>query len=142
MLGEAISLKRNGILHPELAKAVASLGQGDLIMITDAGFPIPEGVKRIDVAVAPNIPRFLDVLSVILTEVVVEEVYVAHETLEKNPDIHEGIMRLLYRYQLNARMKEVSHEQLKEIARKAKFIVRTGEFTPYSNIALLCGTPF
>ncbi len=135
-------MKRNGILHPELAKAIACLGQGDLIMITDAGFPIPEGVKRIDVAVAPNIPRFLDVLSVILTEVVVEEVYVAHETLEKNPDIHEGIMRLLYRYQLNARMKEVSHEQLKEIAKKAKFIVRTGEFTPYSNIALLCGIPF
>ncbi len=135
-------MKRNGILHPELAKAIASLGHGDLIMVTDASFPIPGDVKRIDVAVAPNIPRFLDVLSVILTEVVVEEVYVAHETLEKNPDIHEGIMRLLYRYQLNARMKEVSHEQLKEIAKKAKFVVRTGEFTPYSNIALLCGTPF
>jgi len=135
-------LKRSGILHPELAKAIASLGHGDLIMVTDASFPVPNGVERIDVAVAPNIPRFLDVLSVILAEVVVEEVYVAHETLEKNPDVHEGIMRLLYRYQLNARMREVSHEQLKEIAKKAKFIVRTGEFSPYSNIALLCGIPF
>lgn len=135
-------MKRSGILHPELAKAIASLGHGDLIMVTDASFPVPNGVERIDVAVAPNIPRFLDVLSVILAEVVVEEVYVAHETLEKNPDVHEGIMRLLYRYQLNARMREVSHEQLKEIAKKAKFIVRTGEFSPYSNIALLCGIPF
>ena len=36
------------ILHPELAKALATCGHTDIILVTDAGFPIPKDANRID----------------------------------------------------------------------------------------------
>jgi D-ribose pyranase len=36
----------------------------------------------------------------------------------------------------------VSHEQLKQMLPAASLIVRTGEATPFANIALRCGVAF
>ncbi|MFR4440474.1 MAG: RbsD/FucU domain-containing protein [Hungatella sp.] len=36
------------MLHPELAKALATCGHTDIILVTDAGFPIPKDANRID----------------------------------------------------------------------------------------------
>jgi D-ribose pyranase len=36
----------------------------------------------------------------------------------------------------------VPHEELKLMVTGAKFVVRTGEATPYSNVILRCGVPF
>jgi D-ribose pyranase len=39
-------------------------------------------------------------------------------------------------------LRKVSHEEFKEMTKKAKAVVRTGEFTPYANIILVAGVDF
>ena len=51
-------MKKSGILHPELARVIASLGHGDGLCIADAGLPVPAGVLRIDLALGPGLPPF------------------------------------------------------------------------------------
>ncbi len=138
-------MKKTGILNPLLSYELAELGHKDVFVIADAGLPIPEGVIRVDVAVAPGIPRFVDVLEAILREVVVEKVVLAEETKRVSPELYKEIIILLDKYQ---GIKEedivfVTHEEFKrKYVANAKFVVRTGEFTPYANIALVSGVPF
>ena len=49
-------MKRTTLLHAELSHAIAQLGHGDMIAIGDAGLPIPDGPRRIDLAVCPGLP--------------------------------------------------------------------------------------
>ena len=140
-------MKKAGILNPLLISEISKLGHKDIFVISDAGLPIPEDVKRIDFAIAPNLPRFLEMLEVILQEIIVEKVVFAREILERNKETYKKALELLGRYQKHLDFKQdvilVFHEEFKrEYVAKAKFVVRTGEFTPYSNIALICGVPF
>ena len=73
-------MKDRGILHPRLARVIASMGHGDALCITDAGLPIPTGVLRIDLAFAPGQPPFLDVLDAVLLELRVERYTMAKES--------------------------------------------------------------
>jgi len=131
-------MKKGGILHPELSKVIASLGHKDMVVICDAGFPVPKEAKRIDLILTKNIPRFLDTLKLILEELEVESAIIAKEMREVSPETYEKTKELLK----NIPIKEVSHEKLKEISKQAKAIIKTGEFTPYANIILICGVVF
>ena len=50
------------ILHPELAKALATCGHTDIILVTDAGFPIPKDANRIDLGYYAGQADLLDIL--------------------------------------------------------------------------------
>jgi D-ribose pyranase len=39
---------KTGILHPQLARVMAELRHMDMLVIADAGLPIPKGVERVD----------------------------------------------------------------------------------------------
>lgn len=139
-------LKKTGILNPILLQEIASLGHMDVFIIADAGLPIPKGITRVDLALKPGIPRFLDVLKAILEEVVVEKAVLAREIVERSPEMYREVIKLLEELQglnLSRGIVFVEHEIFKkEYVGRAKFVVRTGEFTPYSNIALISGVPF
>ena len=49
------------ILHPELAKALATCGHTDIILVTDAGFPIPKDANRIDLGYYAGAVAVLDI---------------------------------------------------------------------------------
>lgn len=51
-------MKRHGVLNSEIAAVLASLGHTDKIVIADCGLPVPEGVKRIDLAIELGKPSF------------------------------------------------------------------------------------
>ncbi len=131
-------MKKSGVLNPDILWVLGSLGHTDMLVISDAGLPIPEFVTRIDLALTKNIPRFLDVLRVILDEMKVEKAIVAKEMKEKSPHMYEEVKKLLG----NIPMEEVTHEEFKEMVRNAKCVIRTGEFTPYANIILVAGVVF
>jgi len=138
-------MKRGPILHPELARVVASLGHGDALAIGDAGLPIPPGVERIDLAYAPGRPGFLDVLEAILGEMEVERAALAAEVKTLAPAVFSEALqaRLLTLPKVARRGVEfVSHEELKRLTREARAVVRTGEFTPYANVILFSGVVF
>jgi D-ribose pyranase len=128
-------MKDRGILHPRLARVVASMGHGDALCIGDAGLPIPNGVPRIDLAFAPGSPPFLDVLDAVLSELRVERYTMAQEA---SPEIVDALRTRLRR----ANESSVTHEELKQLSAGAKAVVRTGEFRPYANVILYSGVDF
>ncbi len=131
-------MKKTTLLHAELSDVIARLGHGDLLVIADAGLPIPDGPRRIDLAVSANVPRFEDVLAAVLAEMQVEGAVIAEELAPANPSVHAQLRR-----QLGATpIATLSHEQLKAATRDARAIVRTGEFSPYANVILRAGVVF
>lgn len=135
-------MRPNRILHPELAQAVASLGHSDIFMVTDAGFPIPADAWRIDLGFYEGLPDVLDVLRVMRQEVFVEEVHFAGDILTKNEPLYTALQDIFTG--AGAEFKLTTHEELvAEIAYKAKFIIRSGSFNPWANIAMVASTdPF
>jgi len=129
-------MKRNGILNDRLSGALATLGHTDLIMIVDAGFPIPRDANRIDLAIAENLPDLRTVVDLIGNDIVVEGVVYAEDIDSNNPKLGEWLKGRFDDAEFTTR----SHaEMLSELARQAKVIVRTGAFEPWGNIGLSCG---
>lgn len=51
-------MQKIGILNSEIAKVLADMGHTDTIVIGDCGLPVPDGVKKIDLALKLGTPRF------------------------------------------------------------------------------------
>jgi D-ribose pyranase len=140
------ALLKSQIIHPELLCELSKLGHTDVFVIADAGLPIPPGKKRIDLAFAPGRPGFLEVLEVVLRNVVVEKAVLASEIKDRNPEVHKRVLDLIEANKAswkNFELKYVPHEEFKAVyVASSRFVVRTGEYTPYSNIALVAGVPF
>ena len=131
-------MKKNGILNPQLNRVISEMGHRDMLIIADAGLPIPKGVERIDLALKGGIPPFSDVLRAVLSELEVEEAYVAKEIKEKNSQTLNLVSSLMGMREV----KFITHEELKELSKQARAIVRTGECSPYANIILISGVTF
>lgn len=126
------------MLNSGLSAVLAGMGHTDSLCIADAGLPVPEGITRIDLALRPGIPSFLDTLATVLEELVVERGIVAEEIRENNPQILEGLRNILG----DVPIEFVSHEAFKQQTGRARAVTRTGECTPYANILLFSGVPF
>ena len=61
-------MKKNGILNSEISGVISKMGHYDSIAVADCGLPIPDGVKRIDLALAFQKPGFLETLDVLLQD--------------------------------------------------------------------------
>ncbi|MCH2078136.1 MAG: D-ribose pyranase [Rhodobacteraceae bacterium] len=125
-------MKKTGILNAELSHVVASLGHGQMLVIGDAGLPVPPGVPCIDLAVRAGVPSFWDVLDTVLTEMEVERAIVATEA---SPEVMASFTPRLP-------TESVSHETLKSLTSDAIAVVRTGETVPYTNVVLVSGVVF
>lgn len=128
-------MRRGGIINGYLAGELARLGHTDLVVVCDAGLPIPPGPAVADLAFCLGVPSLETVLAGILEEIVVEGATVAEETGE-SPKVARILEDLLPEPGL------VSHHELKRMTAGAKLVVRTGEATPYANVILRCGVAF
>jgi D-ribose pyranase len=134
-------MKKTPLLNVALSRLIASLGHGDLVVIGDAGLPVPPGVELIDLALTQGIPDFISTLSVVLSEMQVERHVLALEILDKQPSALVALAKLHAEGALGQR-ELLSHEQFKVLSRQARAIVRTGECQPYCNIVLAAGVTF
>ena len=132
-------MKKHGILNSDIAKVLSDLGHTDKIAIGDAGLPVPDGVKKIDLALTLSEPSFLSVLKVVLSDMKVEKVILAEEIKEQNATQLKDIKATLID---DEQITYVSHEAFKEQLKDVKAVIRTGEATPYSNIILQSGVLF
>ena len=132
-------MKKHGILNSEIAKVLTDLGHTDKIAIGDAGLPVPDGVKKIDLALTLSEPAFISVLQVVLSDMKVEAVVLAEEIKEQNAGQLAAVKAELTEIE---RISYVSHEEFKEQLKDVKAVIRTGEATPYSNIILQSGVLF
>ncbi len=134
-------MKKTPLLNIALSRVVASLGHGDVLMIVDAGMPVPPGIELIDLAVTCGTPDFISVLSTVLAEMQVESHVLAREMRDRQPPALVTLDTLNATGRLGEQ-RLVSHEALKQLSRNARAIVRTGECQPYTNIALVAGVIF
>lgn len=131
-------MKDRGLLHPQLLRAIAELGHGDLLGIGDAGLPLPPAVERVDLAVVRGVPAFLDVARAVLAEVRAERLVFAEESRGACPDLVDAVAAVAP----DATIEWVTHEELKHRSHSARAMVRTGEFTPYANVLVVSGVDF
>ena len=131
-------MKKTCLLHAELSGVIARLGHGDMLVIGDAGLPIPAGPLRIDLAVTANLPRFTDVVEAVLSELQLESAVIAEELPLRNPAVAAELTRQLGAVPVSM----LPHEAFKALTANARAIVRTGEFSPYANVILRAGVVF
>lgn len=128
----------HGILNAQLASALARLRHKDQFVISDCGLPVPNGVEVIDLAVCFGVPRFLQVIDALADDIVLEEGIMALQAQGHEPQqwVEDS---------LHVPLTYVPHdgeEGFKALCANAKFVIRTGETTPYANVLLRCGVPF
>ncbi len=127
-------MKSGILIHPGLLAALASMGHTDEILICDAGYPVPADVPTIDLAYRPGQAPFLDVLTVVVATVHIEEATIAAEAAA---DLGAAIDEIL-----GAPADRIPHVAFKERARRCRGVVRTGEHTRYANVILTVGVAF
>ncbi|MCL4069221.1 D-ribose pyranase [Pseudomonas sp. GX19020] len=129
-------MKRGRILNAELNHAIASMGHGDLMIVCDAGFPIPDTTWRVDLAIEKDLPDLGQILSLIASDFVAEKVGYADNLPTNNPVLLDKVKSLFP----DADHEMTTHANiLGAMAAQAKVIVRTGAFDPWGNILLWSG---
>lgn len=132
-------MKKTGLLHAELSYEIAKSGHLDTFVIGDAGLPVPEGVKCIDLALIDGQPSFMTTLKAVLSELHVEEAIIDTEMDEVSPHKKVELDEIIGD---QFPVKDIPHAELQEMVKDAKVVIRTGEFTPYCNIILVAGVLF
>jgi D-ribose pyranase len=128
----------NTTINPQLSRVISETGHTDLIVVTDAGLPIPPGSERIDLAYRPGSPAFLDVLDTVLAELVVEGATVSTEIEEHSPELLAALRERLAPLSIEL----VPHDEFKVRTRAARAFVRSGEYTAYANVILRAGVAY
>lgn len=127
-------------INPALSRVISETGHTDLLVVTDAGLPIPAGSERIDLAYRPGAPAFFDVLDTVLAEMVIEGATVSAEVAEKSPAILAGLQERFAG--MGFEIDLIPHEEFKKRTHSARAFVRSGEFTPYANVILHAGVAY
>lgn len=125
-----------GLLNRGLAGAVARQGHGDGMIVSDAGFAIPDHVEVVDLAVAENLPTVDMVVAELVKYHSVEKLIVSDATEKHNPAKLAAILRLL---PAGIPVETIPHAEMRRRAADVKTVVRTGDFTAYSNFLLVSG---
>lgn len=134
-------MKRSMLLNAEISMLVASMGHGDMVVVGDAGLPIPTGAgapQRIDLALCPGVPSLDQTLTAILSELQVEHAFIAHEALQGDSKVLPAWCASRSALDIQT----ISHAELKALCHGARAVIRTGECTPYANMVLVSGVTF
>jgi D-ribose pyranase len=129
-------MKEIGIVNRELSRVLSEQGHGDLLMVVDAGFAIPKGADVVDISLAQNSPLVIDTLQELKKFFSVEKLIFANDTKEVSPTLFKNIKKLFGK---SVPVEMVTHPEIKEISKRVKAVIRTGDFTAYANVILVSG---
>lgn len=128
-------MKKTGIINGPISAVIAHLEHSDMLTVADAGLPVPATTQRIDLALKPGVPGFLETLEVVLMEMYVEKAYVSEDILKVSPQMYTDMQKLLG----NTPIETMPHGEFKRLTGSTKAIIRTAEFTPFANVILVAG---
>ena len=129
-------MKEIGMLNSHIDSALNRQGHMDLMMVVDAGFPCPDHVELIDIALSEGSPAILDVLAELRKFHSVEKIVMAKETQQHNPTYFAKAAKA---FGDNVELEVIAHTELKERSHGVKTIIRTGDFTAWGNVILVSG---
>ena len=132
-------MKKFGHLNRDISRVLACMGHTDGLVIADCGLAVPYGIECIDVSLKLGDPGFSHVLDSILADFQTERAVFAKEALEYNRVVAKCASSL---ESAHVRVEYVLHENLKELAQRARAVIRTGEATPFANAILYSGVTF
>lgn len=132
--------KTTTTINPALSRVISETGHTDMLVVTDAGLPIPLGSERIDLAYRPGAPAFFDVLDTVLAELVVEGATVSEEVADKSPEVLAALRERFA--DMDFEITLIPHVEFKSLTHGARAFVRSGEFTPYANVILHAGVAY
>ena len=139
-------MKKGRLLNAELSYVIARLGHTDTLTIADAGLPIPAGPQRIDLALTPGTPDFMQVVKAVTLEMQVESALIAEEIKQHNPQRHSellAVLEALQQHQGNKiAVRYTSHEEFKQQTQRSQAVIRSGECSPFANVILSAGVTF
>ncbi len=129
------------MLNSHVSQAIATMGHFDLLTVNDAGMPIPNDDRRIDLAVTKGLPSFIDVLAAVLDELKIQKIYLAEEIKTHNAAQLKQIKALVNQ---DVEIAFIPHSEMKAYLSHPlnKGNIRTGEITPFSNIILESNVTF
>ena len=131
-------MKKTGILNRDVSALVAQMGHYDTLVISDAGFSAPPGVRCIDLAMAAGSPTVDEVVAMVAQELQVERFHFADEASEGFGDRAADINAVLP----DAEAVSIPHVEFKKLAVGARGMIRTGDFRGYANIMLVSGVVY
>ncbi|MDR2841893.1 MAG: D-ribose pyranase [Spirochaetaceae bacterium] len=134
-------MKKTFLLNSEISYAISKLGHTESLCVADCGLPVPQNVRRIDLAVSAGIPSFADVLRAVLSEMQVESVLLAEE-IKSNADFHGLILDMIKTNNPQVKVIYAPHSLFKIKTEDASAVIRTGEQTAFANILLYSGVVF
>ena len=129
-------MKEVGMINGHIDSALTRQGHMDLMMVVDAGFPCPDEVEVIDIALSEGVPQILDVLAELRKVHSVEKIVLAQETSDHNPAYFAKVAES---FGDKVEIEVIPHTELKERSHDVKTIIRTGDFTAWGNVILVSG---
>jgi D-ribose pyranase len=129
-------MKEIGMINGRIDSALNRQGHMDTMMVVDAGFPCPDHVELIDIALSEGVPQILDVLAELRKVHSVEKIVMAQETKNHNPTYFDKAAKS---FGDNVAIEVIPHTELKERSQGVKTIIRTGDFTAWGNVLLVSG---
>ena len=129
-------MKEIGMINGQIDAALTRQGHMDELMVVDAGFPCPDHVELIDIALSDGVPSVLDVLVELAKVHSVEKVVIAQEGQNHNPT-HCG--KAAKAFGEAVELEVIPHTEFKLRSHDVKTIIRTGDFTAWGNVLLVSG---
>jgi D-ribose pyranase len=129
-------MRETGIVNHEISDVFSMMGHMDELIVCDAGFPIPLGVRTVDIALAKNKPTVLQLLKELKRHFSVEKLVMANETKEISPARFDAIIDIFGK---DMPVETMPHTEFKKHSKSVKAVIRTGDFTAYSNVLLVSG---
>ncbi|MEK6250256.1 MAG: D-ribose pyranase, partial [Planctomycetales bacterium] len=116
-------MKEIGMINGLIDSALTRQGHMDLMMVVDAGFPCPDDVELIDIAVTEGTPEIIDVLAELKKYHSVEKIVMAQETSDHNPTYFSKVAQS---FGDGVEVEVIPHTELKSRSQMVKTIIRTG----------------
>ena len=128
-------MRETGTINNDISDVFSMMGHMDELIVCDAGFPIPLDVCTVDISLAKDKPTVLELLEVLKDHFSVEKLIMANETKETSPTRFKAITDIFP----DVPVETMPHSDFKKHSKTVKAVIRTGDFTAYSNVLLVSG---
>jgi len=129
-------MRETGIVNNDICDILSGLGHTDEVIVCDAGFAIPLGVRTVDISLAENKPTVPEVLAELKKHFSVEKLVISEETKKTVPTRFKELSKA---FGVNIPVELITQNEIRARAKNVKAVIRTGDFTAYSNVLIVSG---